>query len=184
VHVQVHDASSASSSGRCPVVLDGSLGRSAHALDRHRRFRSTYASVPVSGAVPCDHEIRPGESRSESSVCWICERTMLHSIGESWSAIVPIMVQILEGKTTMVIKSRNFNSSTLISCKAATQIIQEAIVAKKEVRVQCAFAWGQTRLELTEIDSSSVIMVQSSHVSSIVARAGGSEFRIESMSLA
>jgi len=84
----------------------------------------------------------------------------------------------------MVIKSRNFNSSTLISCKAATQIIQEAIVAKKEVRVQCAFAWGQTRLELTEIDSSSVIMVQSSHVSSIVARAGGSEFRIESMSLA
>jgi len=137
-----------SSSEHSPVAHECSLQSSVHDLHENRRLFSMLSSVSAHDAALHDHGFLLEDSLDEYSIWCTRERTLFHSIRDSWNAMLPAMNRASGGKSQLQNKSRNFDSSRFSSYNAMTDASQKAITAMTQVGVKDLIPCKLKRREL------------------------------------
>jgi hypothetical protein len=99
------------------------------------------------GTVPYDNKPVLGDSLGESSLFRECNRRLFYSNKGTWKAMLSMMEQGREGKSTLVIQLRTFDSSTRALRNAMTHAAPAAIAAITKARVQNTMRCGKKEQE-------------------------------------
>lgn len=130
-----------------PVARERILHRSMVAMDRRSRPASLRFSVSASDVVFYDHGNVLDGPGGEYAVGCSCKRTRFHSIENLRNAIVSLIEQVVNGKSSAKIKSRTSDPFTIPSCNLVTHVLIDAIAAMTRIRVQDPFPYRQKSRE-------------------------------------